>query len=845
MTTEPELTPARLEEMQECFERALELDSDNREEFLRTLEGRDTRLAATVRGLLRAHLSTSRDLKSPVAEAAIRAADQDDGWIGARVGVYRVVRRIGAGGMGTVYEASREDDQFRHRVAIKFLHRHAGSEAAHRRFRDERQILASLQHPHIAALLDGGVTADHQPYFVMEYLEGEPITRWCDERQRSVAARLELFLQVCSAVQYAHQSLVVHRDLKPGNILVTPDGVVKLLDFGIAKLLRDDGEDATATQAGARAYTPNYASPEQLLGLPVGTRSDVYALGVVLYELLTGTRPFELAGKSVIELERLVSSATPAKPSAAIVDAHVANLGARSIARARTRVVGDLDAIVLKALRTEPERRYGSAEELAAEVRRHLEGLPVQARPESMGYRLGKLIRRHRMETAAIGLAVASLVGGIVATSIKASEAIRERERVSEVKEFLTTMLGAANPASFGRDVQVRVVLDSAVVRADALKHRPELEGEIRVIIGGTYLALGEFELGEAQFRRELAIQRELSPNGSRAVAMALGRVSAALEQQGRYAEADSVLIQATAQFDRFIPLDDPARADHLDLQGRVLTRLGRMAEAEPLLAEALDIHLRTLPVNDSARGYAFANLGMVRSELGRNASAESLLIQAVAASKRAHGEVHPLVAAILSPLATVQERAGAVDRADSTFREALAMREKLLGPEHPDYAWTMFSYADHLLLVGRNAESAAWCRKVLALRGKTLSDAHPAVSTAMSLLGRALGRMDSLAAGGRWLRESLAVRQANFPKGHWLIASSESILGEHLVLEKRYAEAEQRLLASEQKLLAARGEEAPVMQDARNRLVRLYEAWGRPAQAEAWRARLRKKASG
>ena len=839
--TEPALTPARLGEMQECFEQALELDPESRETFLERLEGRDARLASTVRGLLRAHLSTGRELKSPVRDAAGYVTNPGDAWIGERVGVYRVVRLIGAGGMGTVYEAAREDDQFRHRVAIKFLHRHAGSEAAHRRFRDERQILASLQHPNIAGLLDGGVTPDHQPYFVMEYLEGEPITSWCDERSLSVAARLDLFGQVCAAVQYAHQSLVVHRDLKPGNILVTKDGVVKLLDFGIAKLLRDDGEDSTATEAGGRAYTPNYASPEQLLGLPVGTRSDVYALGVVLYELLTGERPFDLYGKPAVEVQRLIAMVTPVKPSAAIAEAQVPALGERSMARARARVAGDLDAIVLKALRKEPERRYGSVEEFAADVRRHREGRPVAARPESMGYRLGKLIRRRRIETAAISLAGASLIAGIVTTSIKAREAIRERERVTEVKEFLTTMLGAANPASFGRDVQVRVVLDSAVVRADALKQRPELEGEIRVIIGGTYLSLGEFELAEKQFRRELAIQQALSPDGSRAVVMALGRVSSALEQQGNYAAADSVLSQATAQFSRFIPLDDPARADHLDLRGRVLVRLGRVAEAEVLLALALDLQLRTHPVNDSARGYAYANLGMVRSELGRNASAESLLVQAVAASKRAHGEVHPLVAAILSPLATVQERAGAMDRADSTFREALAMREKLLGAEHPDYAWTMFSYADHLMLVGKNAESAVWCRKVLALRGKTLSDAHPAISTAMAVLGRVLGRMDSLEAGGRWLRESLAVRQANYPKGHWLIASSESILGEHLVLEKRFAEAEQRLLSSEQKLLAARGEDAPVIQDARNRIVKLYETWGKPAETAQWRGRLKK----
>ncbi|MEO5799867.1 MAG: tetratricopeptide repeat protein, partial [Gemmatimonadales bacterium] len=408
-----------------------------------------------------------------------------------------------------------------------------------------------------------------------------------------------------------------------------------------------------------------------------------------------------------------------------------------------------------------------------------------------------------------------------------------------EVKSFLTMMLGAANPASFGKDVQVRTVLDSAVLRADALKNRPELEREIREIIGGTYLALGEFELAETQFRRDLAIAQAAAPRGSRATAGALDRVSTALDFQGHFGAADSVLTISTALFDRFGYADETARADHLDLRGRILVRLGKMAEAEPVIAEVLAIQLATVPVNDSARSEAYANLGMVRSELGKNESAESLLIQAVASAKRAYGEVHPLVAAVMSPLATVQERAGANARSDSTFLATLEMRRTLLGPEHPEYAWTMFNYADHLLVTGRNAESALWARKVLDLRGKSLTDAHPAVATAMSLLGRALDQMDSLAEGGSWLRKSLEVRTASLPAGHFLISSSEGILGAHLVLTGQYREAEAMLVASEEALVKARGEDAPIVQDARNRLVKLYQAWQKPAEAEKWRARL------
>lgn len=844
--TEIRLTADRLEQLQQCFEHALELDAGAREEYLTTIAATDADLAHRARGLLLAHHRTGRSLESPISHGTLDYHDPTtDHLLGVRVGAYEVVRRIGSGGMGTVYEAIRADDHYSKRVAIKFLRHQAAGEETLRRFRDERQILASLDHPNIAALLDGGVTVDNQPYFVMDYIEGEPITQWCNARKLGITGRLDLFQQICAAVQYAHQSLVVHRDLKPGNILVTDAGAVKLLDFGIAKLLRpendiqSDDPDLPVTKVGARAYTPEYASPEQILGLPVGTRSDVYALGVVLYELLTGVLPFELTGKSAGDIEHVVSEIAPTKPSNALPPTRAAQLAERSPAAARARLGGDLDAIVLMALRKEPARRYGSAEDFAADVRRYLQRRPVLARPEGIGYRFGRLVRRHRLETAAIAIAVLSLVGGLWMTSEKAAEASKQRERATAVKSFLATMLNAANPASFGRDVQVRVVLDSAAIRADSLRDQPGLESEIREIIGGTYLALGEFEQAETQFRRGLAANRAAAPGGDRATAAALGRLSSALEFQGRYADADSVLQESLALFQRFAPENDPAQATLLDARGRMMVRLGRMSDAEPLLKQALAVELQTMPVNDSARAYYYANLGMVTSELGRHAEAESLLTIAVATAKRAHGDPRPLVASILSPLASVQEWAGHPERAESTYIETLRMRRELLGPEHPDYAWTMFNYADHLLRVERYPEAADWARQVLALRGKSLTDDHPAVATAMGLLGRALDRMDSLEAGGQWLRESWQLRQRTLPDGHYLIASAESILGEHFVLTGDYAAAEQHLLAGERDLLASRSEDAPIMQDSRKRIVKLYEAWGKPDEAAAWRAKL------
>ena len=834
------LTPERLGHLQEAFERALELAPLERESYLVSL---DAKLQAQVRGLLTAHEKTGRELESPISADVVQLLDPTwDRWIGKRVGAWEITRLIGAGGMGTVYEATRADDQYRTRAAIKLLSQHAASESTIERFRRERQILASLNHPHIASLLDGGVTQDGQPWFAMEFIEGEPITRWCDAHSAPVTRRLELFRQVCAAVQYAHQSLVVHRDLKPGNILVTADGAVKLLDFGIAKLIPSDNDgDAGAplTRVGTRAFTPDYASPEQLMGQPVGTRSDVYALGVVLYELLAGRRPLELRGLSAADAERTVRDVTPTRPSAVISSERAPMVGERSIDRMRRRLEGDLDAITLKALRKEPERRYASVADLSADIGLHLDGRPVTARPEGLGYRFGKLIRRRRAESIAAVVAIVAVITGMIGVTVQGRAAEIERARATEVAGFLTTMLGAANPGALGRDVRVREVLDSAAVRGDARADRPELAADVRQIIGDTYLALGDFETAEKHFRGTVTALARSEPRGGRRTATALSRVSMALEFQGKYAAADTVLQSATAMFDRFGYDDETAHSDQYDNRGRIRVRLGDMAGAGTFFQKAIDIQNRLVPPNDSSLANLYGNLGMVTSELGRNAEAESLLLRAVAAAKRAHGDVHPLVAALLSPLATIQAYEGLNERADSTFLATIEMRRQLLGDEHPDLAWTMFNFADHLRLTNRHQQAIFWSRKVLEMRGKSLQDEHPAVATAMGVLGRSLDQVDSIAEGERWLRESLALRRRNYPAGHFLISSAENILGEHYAIARKFDVAEPMLLTSEKALVASRGEGTQIVKDARGRIVRMYEAWGKPDEAARWRTKL------
>jgi eukaryotic-like serine/threonine-protein kinase len=849
------LTPQRLALLQQHFEQALALNDDARADALQRLDHDDPPLAARVRGLLAAHARTGSGLESPISLDPLPATDHDR-WIGRRVGAYDITRCLGVGGMGAVYEAVRADDQFRQRVAIKLVRAFTMSDVAVRRFRRERQILASLTHPHIAALLDGGVTTDGHPYFAMEYIDGAPLTSYCDARQLPVAARLALFRQVCAAVEFAHQNLVVHRDLKPHNILVAADGQTKLLDFGIAALLPsalDSDDDETLTRAGTRPLTPGYASPEQRLGQSVGTLSDVYSLGVVLYELLSGRRPYEAMGATPADPDGALSGRTPSPPSAAITAERLEQLAVRSAEQARTRIAGDLDAIVLKALRTEPERRYGSAAEFSADILRHLEGKPVLARPDSVGYRITKFVRRRRVETAAAVVAVLSLAGGTALAQRQARAAEREatraqaqETRATEVTRFLTTMLGAANPGVLGRDVKVREVLDSAVARADALTAQPALEAEVRMVIGGTFLALGEFARADEEYERALkAHRRATGGEGGRGAAVALSQWSMSKEFQGQLATADTLLRQADTLFARHGFDDLDQRISHVDARGRLLSYLGNTNEAETVYLEALALQRLQSPPVDSSLAASYTNLAVVQSDLGNNTSAETLMIAAVAAARRAYGVRHPFVASILSPLAGVQDRAGKPMQAESTYMETIAMRRELLGDDHPDLAWSMYNLADVLFTQRRFSESTVWLRRVLAMRGKSLADEHQMVSASLSLLGRALDGLDSLDAGGRALRESLALRERVYPAGHFLLASSRSQIGAHLVLQERFEEAEQLLLDSERTLLAARGEAAPIVKDARTRIVMLYEKWRKPDSLKVWQVRLARSAGG
>ena len=519
------MRPERWNQIEGLFLQAIELPAKEREGFLDDVCNGDESLRRELNSLLACDVPetplVNGSFLPPNSVAADATSSVTSDMAGRRIGPYRLLRLLGHGGMGSVHLAVRDDDHYRKEVAIKLLKRGMDTDVMLNRFRQERQILATLEHPFIARLLDGGATDDGLPYFVMEYVDGSPITTYCAEHKLDLGERLRLFRLVCEAVQYAHQHLVIHRDLKPGNILITQERIPKLLDFGIAKLMDPERgvEMPTLTGAGQRMLTPDYASPEQFLGQTISTSSDIYSLGAVLYELLTGQRPHRLEFDSLAAMEKAICEREPDKPSTAVV--RDSQDPPRLRQQRRRQLSGDLDNIILTALRKEPQRRYSSAAELSEDLRRHLEGLPVTARDDRLTYRMGKFIRRHKLAVVAASLVVATLAGGIISTTYQARRAERRFQLVRKLgNAVLFDLQGQAERLPGSTALQVSMV-QTAVQYLDSLAQDsggdPTLDLEIakayyqaasveghpfRSNLGQTTIALGHFEKAREIFER-------------------------------------------------------------------------------------------------------------------------------------------------------------------------------------------------------------------------------------------------------------------------------------------------------------------------------------------------------
>lgn len=784
-------------------ETVLDLAGAAREQALRGACEGDAALRTEVEAMLAAieAADASTFLETPAApgEATIAGTGERR---------YRIVRELGHGGMGTVYLAERADGEYRQQVALKTLNVDAGtSPMLAERLRSERQILAQLQHPNIARLLDGGTDAGGRPFLAMEYVDGERIDRWCERHAPDVPARIALLLQICDAVQYAHQHLVVHRDIKPGNILVDADGVPKLLDFGIARLI--DGNEATGTATTDRLLTFRYASPEQIRGERVGTASDLYSLAVVLYRLLTGHFPYASVDASAPELARAVLDDTPRTPSRSVTRLSLPPEGVREIdtqALAR-QLSGDLDAILLHALRKTPGERYASVAQFADDLRRHLDGLPVLARQGQRGYALRKFVTRHRWGVLGAAAALALLVGFTAVIALQLDRTRIERDRANAVAEFFSQMFEESNPLASGfgsseqrANITVREVLDREAPRIEEeLADQPEVQATLLASIGRVYVGLDLRDAAEHYLG--LALQRHdtIDPAPDRtklALAMDLCDVLGIRGRDATLAACDRALALARAlgQDD-----GDADLARALRGRGAALKTVGRWDDAEADLQQALAILQRLgLPAAVAGVQDHLAEIAYLR---GDRARCLELLEPALAAWRKHYGNEHAQLSAMLTTRAhcsiglakldqaeadlrealDLVERAMGADaqigvrsqlltdlglvfnqqdrfaEAEPLLREALRINENLYGKQHPELGTTMSNFATTLMGLGRHEEAFDTWHRAIEIQQRRQGDDRRLLGVTQGVFGYQLWTVGRLDESERMLREALA----------------------------------------------------------------------------------------
>lgn len=731
---------------------------------------------------------------------------------GTRLGPYRIVEEIERGGMAVVYRAERVDGEFTRQVAVKVLKLGLDTEEVVRRFEQERQILADLDHPNIARLYEGGRTDDGRPYFVMELVEGVPIDRYCDQRQLSVDERLELFCAVAGAVEYAHRNLVVHRDLKPSNILVDEAGAVKLLDFGIARLLDvDAGGSAAAapTRALVRLMTPEYASPEQVRGERVTTASDVYQLGVLLYELLSGRRPYAPADAGGAALERAICEETPTRPSVAVARGDTMRrpvslpagvsaeddeesrrrtpprragrstpeaIGAarRSTpVRLRRRLRGDLDNIVLQALRKEPERRYPTADRLEQDVRRHLTELPVTARADTWVYRSRKFVARHAMGVSAAA-AVLLLVAGLTAFYTvrirgERNRAQAEATKAEQMNQFLTGLFRHADPREArGAELTARELLDRGAEQVGReLATQPEVRAEMLQVLGRTYLEIGAYDSAETLLTRALELRRNRLGTEHPQVAETLHDLGLMWRRRGEFERAREVLNEAIRIL-KAAPASDATRlATVLETLGLVYLDRGELDESETRLERALAIQTRALGEDSEPVARMLEALGSLHTQTGRLGRAEELFERALAIQERRVEPDDPQRGLTLMNLAVVRKRQGKFDRLEAMHRQALAILKNAYGPNHFVTGWALNNLGDFLTAVGRHDEAIHTLQRSLDVHMTAAGPDHPATAIPLASLGDVRFRMGRPREARHDYQRSVAVREQALGEEH------------------------------------------------------------------------------
>jgi serine/threonine-protein kinase len=767
----------RWNEVDRAFAAVLERPTVERPEVLDEVCAGDVELQREVAQLLAADERIGGFLELPAGELLGLVPPGGDG---GRVGPYRLLRRIGSGGMGTVYLARRDDDQYERLVAVKVLRWGLDTPEARLKFLAERQILARLEHPNIARLYDGGTTAEGRPYLVMELVEGLPVDQYCDEHRLTVAQRLQLFRRICAAVQYAHQNLLVHRDLKPGNILVTAEGEPKLLDFGIAKRLEPGaGEGDDRGDRGDRIMTPLYASPEQVRGKAITTASDVYSLGVLLYELLAGRLPYRLASGSDRVVAAAIAGQEPEPPSEVQLPESVAATRGTTPQGLARQLRGDLDQILLRALRKDPEGRYASAALLSHDLESHLAHRPVSARPHKPLYVAGRLVRRNR--TAA--LAVLLGLGLLVSFAVQKRQVALERDKARYTLSFLVDTFKQADPYARGARLTQEEILDEAADRvARELTSQPDIQAELMDSIGEVALGLGHYDRAQPLLERALELRRRTFGAESLPVAVSLEHLGLLKQQRSEQAAAEALLRQALALERRRLGERDLAVAKVLNELGDVVAGQVRYADAEKLHWEALSIaHEREGQVGPAVAA-SILGLGRRKRNLSDLGAAERLYRQGLDVERRALGSQAPQLYRDQEMLAEILTDAGKYQEAETLLRQSLAAQRRILGHEHPDVVLTLNALGLAEQRLARFTEAEVFYREALQIARRQLGPTHWQVADILNNLGSVLVGLNQPAPiqkGIPFYEEALAIRRQNLGERNPLVAEMYLALAE------------------------------------------------------------------
>lgn len=808
----------RLDKVRELFDEASNLSDDERELYLNEKCAADLELKKEVQSLFNSFENTKDFLEEPLTIVEQYKNSFVDPYIGKQIGNYIIDGEAGVGGMGIVYTGKRNDKEFEQKVAIKILKHGITSEYLLKRFQIERQTLANLQHQNIARLLDGGRTSDGLPYLVMEFIDGIPITECCNKNKLNVEEKLKLFRDVCNAVQYAHQNLIIHRDLKPGNILVTNDGIPKLLDFGIAKLIDEELAESNEglTRTGVWHLTPEYASPEQIKGEKITTASDVYSLGVLLYQILTGYQPYKISNSSPAAISKIITEEKIQKPSEKVkqIVSEPSNEKTTS-EKSYKHLEGDLDNIILKAMHKEPLKRYVSVEQFSEDIRRHLFGLPVIAQKDSAGYRLSKFINRHKVGfVSSVGffvLLITSLIAIIWQSNVATNErdkALSEALKVENVNNFLQDMLSSVDPTEIGRDVKVYDVLKKASedIGKNFIKH-PEIEASIRKTIGVTLTNLGEFDEAKPHLLKSLELNNKVYGSASFQSGESMHELALYYHWIGDLNLADSLYTKSIMILRK--NSDSPPReiAGAINDLGILKQEQAKYQESLNLLREALNIYQKNFGETDRDVASTLNNLALTLESLNDIDGAEKYYKKSLEVYLKLYSPDRPEISTIYNNLAYIYIDKDNLNKAEEYFKKSLELKINAFGKNHSLVGLGYMNLGALEYTMNKFAVSESNLLAALENFNTSLNANHIWFGLTNFWYSKILTKKSNYTEAEKCVRTALSIYIKNYPKDHPNTISANAELGIIYFHQKKYAAAEKLLVTGYERIRQIKGE--------------------------------------